>query len=85
MFNFRQDIEAEDKGFLRGLWEAVVGGTEEVLQNQRKEQFATRIELSGSTRSADISPFQAFVAILRNAFVEAFSARFESSLAEDDE
>ncbi len=86
VFNFRQDIEAEDKGFFRGLWEAVVGGTEEVLQNQRKDQFATRIELSGSTRSADVSPFQAFIAILRNAFVQAFTARFERSLElEEDE
>lgn len=85
VFNFRQDVENEDKGFFRGLWEAVVGGTEEVLQNQRKEQFATRIELSGSTRSADVSPFQAFFAILRNAFIEAFSARFERSLGNADE
>lgn len=83
VFNFKQDIEAQDKGLLRGLWEAVVGGTEEVLQNQRKDQFATRVELSGSTRSADVSPFQAFIEILRNAFVQAFSARFERSLEED--
>ena len=85
VFNFRQDIEAEDKGFFRGIWEAVVGGGQQVLQNQRKDQFATRIELSGSTRSADISPFQAFIAVLRNAFVEAFSARFERSLSTEDE
>ena len=85
VFNFRQDVEAEDKGFFRGIWEAVVGGGQEVLQNQRKDQFATRIELSGSTRSTDISPFQAFIEVLRNAFVEAFSARFERSLSTDDE
>lgn len=85
VFNFRQDIEAEDKGFFRGIWEAVVGGGQQVLQNQRKDQFATRIELSGSTRSTDISPFQAFIEVLRNAFVEAFSARFEHSLKAEDE
>lgn len=85
VFNFEQDIENEDKGFFRGIWEAVVGGTEEVLQNQSKEQFATRVELSGSTKNTDVSPFQAFISILRNAFVEAFSARFERSLSEDDE
>ena len=83
VFNFRQDVEAEDKGFFRGIWEAVVGGTEEVLQNQSKDQFATRVELSGSTRSTDVSPFQAFIEILRNAFVQAFSARFERSLEEE--
>ncbi|WP_313026952.1 DUF748 domain-containing protein [Pseudomonas lopnurensis] len=85
VFDFRQDVENEDKGFLRGLWEAVVGGTEEALQNQRKEQFATRVEISGSTDSTDVSPFQAVIGILRNAFIEAFTARFERSLGEEDE
>lgn len=79
IFDYEQDVENEKKSLLRGLWEAVVGGSEEVLQNQQKDQFATRIELSGSTRNADVSPFQAFIAILRNAFVEAFNARFERS------
>ena len=85
VFDFEQDVENEDKGFFRGIWEAIVGGSEEVLQNQSKDQFATRVELSGSTRNTEVSPFQAFVAILRNAFVEAFSARFERSLSEDEE
>lgn len=85
VFDFEQDIQNEDKGFFRGIWEAVVGGSEEVLQNQRKDQFATRVELSGSTKNTDVSPFQAFIAILRNAFVEAFTARFERSLSEDEE
>src|SRR5690606_20261807 len=75
VFNFEQDVEDGDKGFFRGVWEAVVGGGQEVLQNQAKDQFATRIELSGSTKSTDVSPFQAFIAILRNAFVQAFTPR----------
>ena len=85
VFNFEQDVENEDKGFFRGIWEAVVGGGQEVLQNQRKDQFATRVELNGSTKNTDVSPFQAFIAILRNAFVEAFSARFERSLGDDEQ
>jgi hypothetical protein len=53
-----------------------------VLKNQRQDQFATRIELSGSIKDRDISPFQAFWAILRNAFVQAFTPRFERALEE---
>lgn len=82
VFDWKQDVEAEDKGFLRGLWEAIVGGSQTVLKNQRKDQFATRIELSGSIKDRDISPFQAFWAILRNAFVQAFTPRFERALEE---
>lgn len=83
VFNIEQDIKNDEKGFFRGIWEAVVGGSENVLKNQSKDQFATRVELSGSTKDTDVSPFQAFFAILRNGFVEAFSTRFESSMAGD--
>lgn len=84
VFNWRQDVSDEDKGFFRSLWEALVGGGEEVLQNQAKDQFATRVELSGTVRQQDISAFQAFLAILRNAFVQAFTTRFENSPARDE-
>ena len=84
VFDMEQDIRNEDKGFFRGLWEAIVHGGEEVLQNQRKDQFATRIELSGSLDNAEMSGFQAFVAILRNAFVDAFTPRFERALEEGE-
>ncbi|WP_285275000.1 DUF748 domain-containing protein [Halopseudomonas bauzanensis] len=85
VFDMDQDIRNEDKGFFRGLWEAIVHGGQEVLQNQRRDQFATRIELSGSLDNAEMSAFQAFIQILRNAFVEAFTPRFEQALEEDQE
>ncbi|GAB3464925.1 DUF748 domain-containing protein [Azotobacter salinestris] len=83
VFDWQQDVEKEEKGFLRGLWEALVGGGQTALKNQRKDQFATRIELSGTLEQQDISPLQAFVAILRNAFVQAFTPRFERALEEE--
>ena len=84
VFDLDQDIRNEDKGFFRGLWEAIVHGGQEVLQNQRKDQFATRIELSGSLDNTEASAFRAVLAILRNAFVEAFTPRFERALDEEE-
>ncbi|MBA1274620.1 DUF748 domain-containing protein [Stutzerimonas azotifigens] len=84
VFDWEQDVKNDDEGFLRGLWEAVVGGGQNVLQNQEKDQFATRIEVSGNIADTDVSPLQAFFAILRNAFVEAFAPRFERALGEDE-
>ncbi|WP_339524434.1 DUF748 domain-containing protein [Pseudomonas sp. EA_35y_Pfl2_R111] len=84
VFNWQQDVEVEDKGFFRSIWEALVGGGESVLRNQREDQFATQVELSGSVRQQDISAFQAFLAILRNAFVQAFNTRFERNATEND-
>ncbi|MBA1201466.1 DUF748 domain-containing protein [Pseudomonas capeferrum] len=77
VFNWQQDVENKDKGFFRSIWEAVVGASETVLKNQPKNQFATRVELSGSVHQQDISAFEAFLQILRNGFVQAFSARYE--------
>lgn len=79
VFNWQQDVENDDKGFFRSIWEALVGGSETVLKNQQKNQFATRVELSGSVRNQNVSPFQAFIGILRNGFVQAFNARYENA------
>jgi uncharacterized protein involved in outer membrane biogenesis len=78
VFDWQQDMANQDKGLLRGLWEALVSGGETLLKNQRKDQFATRVELSGNVRQQDVSAVQAFLAILRNAFVEAFTTQFEN-------
>ena len=76
VFSYEQDVQNEEKGFFQGLWEAVVHGGQEVLENQSEDQLATQIEVSGSLDNPDISPLQAFFSILRNAFVEAFTAQF---------
>ncbi|MDB6049684.1 MAG: hypothetical protein JWR17_2430 [Pseudomonas sp.] len=78
VFNWQQDVENQNKGFFRSVWEAVVGGGQAVLKNQNKNQFATRVDLSGSVHKQDISAFQAFWQILRNGFVQAFSARYDN-------
>ncbi|PYB85331.1 DUF748 domain-containing protein [Pseudomonas soli] len=84
VFNWQQDVEDKDKGFLRSIWEAVVGATETVLKNQPKNQFATRVELSGSVHQQDINAFEAFLQILRNGFIQAFNARYEQPAPESD-
>ncbi|XVJ46198.1 DUF748 domain-containing protein [Pseudomonas sp. UBT] len=77
VFDWKQDVENKDKNIFRSIWEAVVGTSETVLKNQNKNQFATRVELSGSVHQQDISAFSAFLAILRNGFIQAFTARYE--------
>lgn len=84
VFNWQQDVENRNKGFFRSVWEALVGASETVLKNQQKNQFATRVELSGSVHQSDISAFEAFLQILRNGFIQAFSARYERSPPKSD-
>lgn len=77
VFDWQQDVENKDKNIFRSIWEAVVGASETVLKNQSKNQFATRVELSGSVHQQNVSAFSAFLAILRNGFIQAFNARYE--------
>ena len=84
VFNWQQDVENKNKGFFRSIWEALVGASETVLKNQQKNQFATRVELSGSVHQSDISAFEAFLQILRNGFIQAFNARYERSPPKSD-
>ncbi len=84
VFNWQQDVENRNKGIFRSIWEALVGTSETVLKNQRKNQFATRVELSGNVHQQNISALQAFLQILRNGFVQAFNARYEQPKPEAD-
>ncbi len=71
------DLEKDfKKGVLSGAWEALVGGLGRIFRNQPKERIASQIEIRGSLEQQDISAWQAFTSILRNAFVEAYEARF---------
>lgn len=79
VFDWQQDVENRDKGLIRSIWEALVGGGETALKNQRKDQFATRIDLGGSVHQQNLSGLEAFFGILRNAFVQAFNTRFENA------
>ncbi|NIF29260.1 DUF748 domain-containing protein [Pantoea sp. Tr-811] len=84
VFDWQQDVENKNKNILRSIWEAIVGAGETVLKNQPKNQFATRVDLSGSVHQQNISAFEAFLQILRNGFIQAFNARYEQPAPKSD-
>lgn len=84
VFDWQQDVENKNKNLFRSIWEALVGASETVLKNQPKNQFATRVELSGSVHQQNISGFEAFLKILRNGFIQAFNARYEQPPPKSD-
>lgn len=77
VFSWKHDLEQQGDNPLQALWESIAGGIENLFKNQTEDQFATRIEIQGSTEDAQTNTWQAIVAILHNAFVEAFRPQFE--------
>lgn len=74
VFDIEEDLE---KGILRAGWEALVGGLTRIFRNQPRDRIASQIDISGDLDQPDVSTWQAFISILRNAFVEAYEAQFE--------
>ena len=73
IFDLKKDLE---QGVFSAAWQAVVGALGQVFRNQPKDRIASQIEIRGSMDQKNISVWQAFVSILRNAFVEAYEASF---------
>ena len=73
IFDLKKDLE---EGVFSAAWQAVVGALGQVFRNQPKDRIASQIEIRGSMEQNNVSAWQAFVSILRNAFVEAYEARF---------
>lgn len=73
IFDLQKDLE---KGVFSAAWQAVVGAVGQIFRNQPKDRIASQIEITGSLDEKNISAWQAFVSILRNAFVGAYEARF---------
>lgn len=78
IFDWEQDIEQQRDNPFRLAWEGLAGLLTELFSNQREDQFATRVEFSGQVGNTQVSAFDAIVAILHNAFVEAYTPQFEN-------
>lgn len=67
---------SEEGGVISTIWEGVVAGLSWLFTNHTEDRFAAEIDIQGTLDQSDISGWQAFVSILRNAFVEAYGDGF---------
>ena len=77
IFSWKQDVEEEGKNPLRIAWEAVAQGLTSLFKNHAKDQFATRVPISGRIDNKDVSAWAAIVGVLHNAFVQAYTPKLE--------
>lgn len=71
------DLEKDlEKGVLSAVWEALVGGLGRIFRNHPTDRIASQIEIRGNLDEREISAWQAFLSVLRNAFVDAYQAQF---------
>ncbi len=80
VFSWKGDIERDGDGLIEGSIEAMSAFVTELFENQSKDQIATRIPIKGHLSSLDTETWEAFTAILKNAFVQALQGNIEKSI-----
>lgn len=67
----------QDANLLDRLYESAAGLVVELLENQPRDQLATRVPIEGRLDDAEVGVWPTLVNVLRNAFIEAFRPGFE--------
>jgi hypothetical protein len=66
-----------DKGFVRRLYERVIGGLSKVLKNVPRKEVATKVDISGPLGAPQTGTFQAIARLIENAFFRAILPGFD--------
>lgn len=78
------DLDDSTTTFWRKAWEVVVGGVLEVLENQRKDQFATKVPLTGNVNDSDVGIWATIGNVFKNAFIDAFNKNIDNTINIED-
>jgi hypothetical protein len=62
------------------LWETLIGVSAEVLQNQKKDQLATKVPINGRFEDPETNVWSAVNYLLRNAFVHSLKPAIDNSI-----
>ena len=80
ILSWKKDVEQDKDNPFRVVLEAVSGFFAGLLENQPKDQFATRVPISGRLDDPSVGILPALGNILKNAFIEAFTPTLEQSV-----
>lgn len=73
--------EDKDDNIFRKLWEAVAGGASEVLENQPKDQFATKIPFEGNLDDPKANIWITIANVIQNAFINALQPSIDNEIS----
>ncbi len=67
------DLDNKESSFWRKAWEVAVGTVMELFENQRKDQFGTKVPFEGNVNDTEVGSINTLANVLRNAFIQAFN------------
>ncbi len=72
--------EDKDDNIFRKFWEAMAGGLSEILENQPKDQFATKIPFEGKLDNPQANIWVTITNVIKNAFVNALQPSIDGEV-----
>ncbi|WP_460670900.1 DUF748 domain-containing protein [Larkinella ripae] len=82
IFKLKEPGEKRTVG--RFFTELLAEGGSEILENQKRDQVATRIPLKGTVENTETEVWPIIIGVLRNAYVEAFTTEFDNTVTFKD-
>ena len=74
------EFKEDSKNPVKLFWESVIAVMAKIFRNQSKDQFGTKIPLSGSFDKPEVGVLPTIGNLLKNAFLEALSPRLDNSV-----
>lgn len=73
------------KGTFKKLYEGLIGGVGKLFENRRRDEVATRADLSGRIENPNMSTWEIVVGLIQNAFFQAILPGFEREIERGSE
>jgi hypothetical protein len=74
------DWEKDKEKPLNLIWQSIVGVVAEFFENQKEDQFATKVPLQGNLEDIKSGVWPTIWNIFRNAFVQAFERNTDDTI-----
>jgi len=71
----------KNKGALQQAKDLVVGAAAHILKNGKTQKVATQVSLAGNLQNPYVSAWEAFVEVVRNAFIQAILPGFDRQVS----
>jgi hypothetical protein len=74
------DWEEDKKNPINLVWQSIVGVVAEFFENQKENQFATKVPLQGDLKNIESGVWPSIWNVFRNAFVQAFERNTDDTV-----
>jgi hypothetical protein len=74
VYDYNKD---KNKGLLQQAKEMAIGAAAHIFKNSQTKKVATQVDLSGTLKDPNVSTWQTFVEVVRNAFIKAILPGFD--------